>query len=123
MDTEEIETSKESVDVSSAYLIFTFSVGITLAVALTYLGFIGYSFWVVIAVGGLAQVAFRISKRAWSNSLNPAYAEEKRHKNLLISAAIDTLPTVTIFMSLYVVMVLVSAFWYGVGALFSWLFS
>jgi hypothetical protein len=123
MDAENIETSEEiEKKVSIPYLAYTFGVGIASIALITYWGFTGFSFFISIALGGLIQVLFRTTKRMWSNYLNPEIQSSDNSRNPLVLGIIDTLPSVKVFASLYAVMVVVSALWYGVGMFFGWLF-
>lgn len=118
------ELTQESEDtnkMSVPYLVFTFGFGLSLIVCLVYAGLQGVPFILTIAVGGVAQVLFRVTKRAWRNALNPAKNTSK-HSSHLAAGIIETIPTIKVFAMLYVTMVAVSALWYGIGSFFGWLF-
>ena len=107
--------------ISVPYLLYTFGFGLSLIACLVYAGVHGLPFILTIAAGGIAQVFFRVTKRAWLNSLNPDKITNQ-HSSHLAEGIINTIPTVKIFFLLYVVMMAVSALWYGIGNFFGWVF-
>lgn len=114
------ETDKTN-KMSAPYLVFTFGFGLSLIACLIYAGFRGLPFILTIAVGGVVQVFFRVTKRAWLNALNPNKTTNK-YSSHLAAGIINTIPTIKIFVILYVVMVAVSALWFGIGSLLGWVF-
>lgn len=48
---------------SLPYLVYVFGIGLASMALMIYWGYIGYSFLVSVAVGGLIQVIFRTTKR------------------------------------------------------------
>ena len=115
------QEKEEANKISIPYLIFTFGIGLSLIACLIYAGVQGLSFILSIIAGGFAQVFFRVSKRVWLNALNPDKNTSK-HSSHLAAGIINTIPTVQVFAMLYMVMVAVSALWYGVGSFFDWVF-
>ena len=106
---------------SAPYLVYTFGFGLSLIAFLVYAGVRELPFILTIAVGGVVQVFFRVTKRAWLNALNPDKIANKQSSHLA-AGIIDTIPTIKTFVILYVVMVAVSALWYGVGSFLGWVF-
>jgi len=120
------EQNEKSTDVyvtSTPYLVYIILVGIPLFLLLIYLGFIGYNFWVTVLVGGVAQVIFRVSKKTWSNLLNRHAENDRAQKDPIFTAILESIPTITIFVSLYVAMVLVCGLLYGFGSMIGWVFN
>ena len=115
------ETQGNTNKMSVPYLVYTFGLGLSLIACLVYAGVQELPFILAIALGGIAQVFFRVTKRAWLNALNPEKNTSK-HSSHLAAVIIETIPTIKIFALLYVVMVAVSALWYGIGRFFGWMF-
>lgn len=119
MDAENIEVSEQSDKrVTLPYLVYVFGVGIASIVLLIYWGVTGFSFPLAILIGGLIQLIFRVSKRMWSNILNPQPGSIDS-KKVFLNATVEIMPTAKVFLFIYFVMIIVSAFWYSVGWLFS----
>lgn len=101
---------------SNLYTFSTLAMALLIIAALIYLGFKGYSFWLVVLVGGLVQVVFRVLKRAWSNALN---SETDEPDQIEEQASIGNGLALGAYLGLYAAMVLVSALWYGIGSVFN----
>jgi len=108
---------------STPYLVYIILVGIPLFLFLIYLGFISYNFWLTVLVGGVAQVIFRVSKKAWSNLLNRHAENDRAQKDPIFTAILESTPTVTVLISLYLAMVLVCGLLYGFGSMIGWVFN
>jgi hypothetical protein len=100
---------------SIPYLIYSFVVGISVVLAIIYAGLSQLSFIYSILIGGVAQSLFRLVKRMWLNKLNTSDKSDASDKTVSVS-------NVKVFFMVYAAMVVVSAFWYGFGALINWLF-
>ena len=95
-------------DIPISYLLFTFLVGIGLVVLIALAGYRAWPFVSTVLLGAAAQTVFRVTKRAWRNALQPAHASSEN--------AISTRLALTAYLAIYVVMLVVAALWYGVGA-------
>ena len=111
-----METTASSASKTSVpFMVYMFGVGLGVIVALCYAGYSSWPFLITIAVGAVAQLLFRVIKRAWKNSLNgddSSSAEDsfdlKFLRNLVLA---------------YVAMLAVSALWYGIGRGARWLLT
>lgn len=101
--------------VSIAYLVFMFGVGFGLIGVLLYAGANQWHFPGTVLVGGLAQLAFRITKRYWKNALSHQTTGNDDAPNGF---------SLTDFRDLvagYAVLCIVSALWYSIGWGTRWL--
>ncbi len=105
-----------------AFLLYVFIVGIAILILQVYWGYIGAPFFISILLGGLAQTLFRISKRMWMNIIKPSPEGEKHSTFPLMQAVVGLTPSYKLLILLFLLMSIVSAFWYAVGMGLHWVF-
>ena len=111
---------------SIPFLIYTFGFGIPLFIVIVYAGYKLWPFWLTILVGGLVQTAFRISKQSWRNKLAGTIVHPQRQESsdsaedvALRDKVEANLNSPLGYLMVYAAMVGVTAFWYGLGWVFT----
>ena len=112
------ESPESNVETSVFYLVFMFGIGFGIIGVLVYAGFNSWNVWLTLLIGAVVQLAFRVTKRMWRNSLSssddssPDNSDKQWTKadarNLLIA---------------YPTMVAVCALWYGIGWGVNWIIN
>ncbi len=100
---------EESAEFSVTYLIFIFVIGFGIVGVIAVAGGRGWPLIPTILVGAGAQTAFRVAKRVWSNELAEKNSSDDDDDRLLTLDALKT------FGGIFLVMIVVSLFWYGAG--------
>ena len=97
-----------------AYLIFTNITAITLIILFVFSGYKYWAFFSTVMLGAVVQTIFRTLKRFWKNSIICKNTDEIQE--ISNTAAIKS------YMFIYIIMLFVTAFWYGVGIVIGELF-
>ena len=110
-----IEENEQSLSIPYFLFIFVIGVGIVGIIA-----FGGGSHWPLIPtllIGAAAQTVFRVVKTSWSNALAGEHASVEDDGRFLSVEFIKNIALI------YAVMIVVSAFWYGIGWGVNWLWN
>ena len=107
---------RDGSNVSRAYLIFMYGVGFGLIAVLAYAGANHWNFLGTVLIGGLAQLAFRLTKRYWKNSVNDQLMDSDGEREFSLFDYRD-------LVAAYGVLCIVSALWYGMGWSINRIFS
>jgi|GEM_PF-1778988 len=100
------------------YLLYTFIIGTLIISLLIFAGIKEYHLWPSVLLGGLVNTIFRVSKR----TIKKNYSVDINN-NEKSNLDTDSISTAGVFSFMFLSMVIVSAFWYGVGVLGKWLLS
>lgn len=101
---------------SALYLAFAFVGAFGLVWIYAFAGMQGWSFVVTVLVGGTVQLVFRLAKNAWLNGLDRKHVDHETGDQV-------TLDDLKMLMFAYAFMVIMVAFWYGVGWTSNWVWN
>lgn len=91
------------------YVVYAFVVGFGICLSILHAGFERTAFLPAILIGGAALAVFRVIKRKWLTAID---------RPDLVNDPADsgwTASTFGILAAIYAAMILVAAFWYGIG--------
>ena len=112
---EQIEPEEESVNLPTSYLVSVISIGIALIITYIVAGYNQWPFILTVMLGAIAQTIFRIIKRVIKNNIQKTEANNSNSETSNMSA-------LKIYTLIYIMMLFVTALWYGIGVVIEKLF-
>jgi len=117
MSDDETAIEENEQQLSVPYFIFIFVVGFGIVGMIAYAGGSHGLLIPTLLIGATAQTVFRVSKTSWSTVLAGGHASEEDDDRFLSVEFIRNIALI------YTVMIVVSAFWYGIGWGANWLWN
>ncbi|MGH1366377.1 MAG: hypothetical protein ACRBF0_22645 [Calditrichia bacterium] len=95
-----------------SYFLYVFLFGSLIICIIVFAGMKGYNFWLSTILGGIAQTVFRLSKRMLKRANITSTEKSSKAEEQIVSWS-----ALNVFVFIFLFMMIVSAFWYGIGVL------